>query len=249
MKLRTLGLLAAAVAGMMASASAARAAAVLSFSNGASTVVLTDDGVSGVVSGGFKSSTGTGTLSWTGSIGGWSVVVNTGQSKTDLGSATSPKMELDVTVNKGTGSAAANLYVAWSDDGYTYNDGLAEGFTLVNASSNINATYQLFKSTGEKQVLGSTLTAGGSDTSVGPLFSLTGPGLAQAANGAGSVAGAPQPFALTQYITITAGAGQVGAGAGASLAAVPVPAAAWMGLSTLAGMGGLGMIRRRARKA
>jgi hypothetical protein len=31
--------------------------------------------------------------------------------------------------------------------------------------------------------------------------------------------------------------------------AVPVPAAAWMGLSTLAGMGGLGVLRKRSRKA
>jgi hypothetical protein len=30
---------------------------------------------------------------------------------------------------------------------------------------------------------------------------------------------------------------------------VPVPAAAWMGMSTLAGMGGLGVLRRRSRKA
>jgi len=30
---------------------------------------------------------------------------------------------------------------------------------------------------------------------------------------------------------------------------VPVPAAAWMGMSTLAGLGGLGVLRRRARKA
>jgi len=247
MKLRTLGLLAAAVAGM-AIGTSAKAAAILSLAaSGTDWVNITDNGAAvtsgGAVSDATSTSDGTGAVgavSWTGTIlsGGttWSITVSSGQTKPALGTATLPVIATSI---HATSNGAGTLTLAFGDTGFTYSGGVLA--QISGSNTNATATASL-RQDGSAVGLAQAGVAGTNVITLGPIT-----GFASNAVGVGGVAGSN--YSLTQYVTLNA-TGAAAISLNDTLAvALPVPAAAWMGISTLAGVGGLGVLRRRARQA
>jgi len=168
-------------------------------------------------------------------VGTFSLTVSTGSSKNIDGTAALPAGHLNVSA-----TGVGTLYVTYSDDFYT---GIApKAITAFIGGANFlgSASYSVIagpdNSTETLFPLGPTGT-----TLVGPL------NLVGISGSSGtSLLPATGPYSLTQYAVIenrTLGTSSLDAGFGTI--PVPVPAASWMGLSTLAGLAGMGVVRRR----
>ena len=88
-----------------------------------------DDGINPAIvvadGGGSDSNPLAGAVTWIGNVGVWTLNVDTGVTKPQVGSATNPRMDLHFL---GGSSAAGNITISFSDDGFTYAGGLNDDF-------------------------------------------------------------------------------------------------------------------------
>lgn len=113
--------LAAALAAFLGYAGTAKGVATLTMqavSGGVTnTVVITDNGA------GDSQPATLGAITWVGSVGVFTLNVNTGLTKPQLGTATAPHMDLNFITQS---VVAGQLTITFSDDGYTYSGGLQD---------------------------------------------------------------------------------------------------------------------------
>jgi hypothetical protein len=232
----TLGLMAAAVAGVLASASSAQAATIKLTDGNGTVVTVADDGVG-------DSALGLGSINYVGNavFGNWNILITTGVTKPAFGSATSPAADLAITANK-TGGGASSLYILFSDTGF----GPFSGNLALDTSHVLtNATYT-YKVYGDSANSIPTLSGTGVLSSAGSQLASTGVSAGNGAESAvGSTAALTSPYALSQFVVISAGEGSAFNSSDSRLAVVPVPAAAWAGFSMLGGLGFFKAVRRR----
>ncbi len=112
MRFRVLVSLAGALALTVVMAKPAQAAFILRLDTGASHVEITDNGAG-------DSSALPGTISFSGSIGGFLVSVNTGLSKGTIGGVTDPIIHLD-SVDVATGAGGGTLTITLADTDFSY---------------------------------------------------------------------------------------------------------------------------------
>jgi len=79
---------------------------------GGDDVIVTDNGAGDAIS-------GLGAISFSTSAFGYSLVVNTSQSKPVIGSATAPQLDLNFAATTAAGSAGGNVFLFASDTGFT----------------------------------------------------------------------------------------------------------------------------------
>jgi hypothetical protein len=251
MKLRTVGLLAAAVAGLLMFANASKAAgtSAISLATGNSLTAaktVTDD------TAGDSANPVLGAISWSTSIGQWDVVLTTGSTKNINGTATSPAMNLAIIASYNpdavTPAVAGDnvLTIVFSDINFgPYTDGIISALsdTTFASDSEMAKVY-----TNGSNALMSVNAGGGVTnntnlvTNLGPVTTITG------LTTNGTIGSIGNPFSIGLVVTITAPSlhsGTENSSTASFVTAVPVPAAAWTGLSTLAGLAGLGLVRRR----
>jgi hypothetical protein len=150
---------------------------------------------------GLDQSSLAGTVLWSGSIGSWTVSVDTGFTKPTLGSAGHPVLDLSFSAVSATGGS---LWIAFSEDGFTA-PGSATGAIGGTASGSLS--YQLFGGASDT-VLDMSHSLSPSSTYSGPFSALI----------SGSAVGAA-PYSLTELVTIVQRTG--GATSGDAMLTVP----------------------------
>lgn len=211
-------LLAAATAAMIASPGLVQAAAMMSISDGISTVQVTDGGLG-------DSNPVAGVITWIGAIGVWTVNVDTGLSKPVLGSAAQPHMDFNfVDVSSGAGT----LTLMFTDVDFSGTGTLPLG-TGLGGTSNGTVAYSVYADSANVAFGMEQLVA-----SLGPL------GGAYSGTASGNFDNAGGLYSLTQLITITHT--RDGVSSGDAELRVPEP-----GILALLGLGlaGVGFMRRR----
>lgn len=201
---------------------AAQAVPTLSISDGVNPAIIVADGA------GNDSNANAGVVTWIGSTGVWTVNVDTGITKPNVGSNQNPYMDLafvDVS------SAAGTLTLMFSETDFTQ---LGSALASIGGTTAGNVTYATYWSASNNLFALDNLLS-----SQGPF----GPGAFSGSVSAGLVTG--QPYSLTQVITIT----HAGAGTSSGDAELRVPDSG----STIALLGAalatLGLISRRRKVA
>lgn len=197
-----LGAVAAAlVLGAYSIANATPVTSMLTISDGTSTV--TWDGTTYSPSGTASGTTFTvaGGLGWTGSMGVWTVIVDTG---TISGGAANPVLDLSfIEQSRGAGS----LTITWAGSGFGPSSGNFATHIGGTLKSGDSVSFETFYDTGTLNVL------------TGPQTFST---LSYSGDGSASVGALTSPYDLAEVITITHGGADTSSG-NANLNALPVP--------------------------
>ncbi len=232
--LRGLTIAAAVAVVLFCTATTAEAALQMRITSSVGGTITIDDGeVDG--GGDDDSSAIVGVILFTGSLGGFTVQVDTGITKPVTGSAAAPEMDLAYVVVKTT-AGAETLTIEFSDMGFTTSP---LGVAVLYGGTSNNATSTGTAGTGLNNALYNTADA---STTLGPFPA--------AAFSAGSVLSIPldpaAPYSLTLKVDLVAGGTGTSSG-DLQLTNVPEPAslAVWSVLG-LAGLGYGGWRRKRA---
>jgi len=209
----------AAAACIVAFASSTFAVPTLTIFDGTTTIVVTDNAL-GVDIGGVDVNGALGATTWIGSIGVWTVNVDTGFTKPLLGSGVSPHMDLNFSAVSTSGGPAGTLKLTFSDNGFTYTGGLTDAWGGTTGGSVINKVF-----------VNSTQIAGLGPVGPGPFSGST-----------SGLATLTPTDVLSLVVEITHGAGVV-ASTGDKEVQVPDGGATLMLLGSA--LAGLGMLRRR----
>ena len=213
--------LAAAVAGL--AVGSAYAVPTLTISDGTTTQTITDgsagDGNSNV-----------GAVTWVGSVGAWTLNVDTGSTKPYVGSVSSPQMDLSFLAGS---NAAGTLTITFTDWGFVVPNGQVND--MINGNSNVAGTVtdNVIKNWG--------LASAQNIVTLGPLndLSFTSTGSGHVVLGAQAV---PNDSLSIQVVITHNGAGLT---SGDKLVTVPVPDGGTTAVLLGLGLLGVGFVARR----
>ena len=185
------------------------AVSVLGFTISANAVptMTINDGVDPIVTivdnGVGDGNSAVGAVTYTGSIGQWSLVVGIGQTKPFLGTASAPHLDLGYVV---TSTGAGTLTITWSDTGFTSSGGFAAQLGGTTAGNVAFKTY-----------------ADAGNTLFGTGVLLTSQNFSSSPFSGSAVSGTivDTPFSLTEQLVVTHGAGNLSDSGNAALASVP----------------------------
>lgn len=185
------------VASFLALAPVTKAVPTMSISDGINPVVIITDGS------GSDANGASGVVGFNGTIGSWSLVVTTGQTKPALGSASSPQMDLNYVV---TSTGAGSLTILWSDTDFTSAGGF---FAEIGGTTSGTIAFDTYADTGNT-IFGMSTHLTSLSFSTSPF---SGTQSAAAVNGT--------PFSLTERIVINHGSGTRSESGNANLTSVP----------------------------
>jgi hypothetical protein len=201
----------------------AYAVATLELNDNGTIVTITDNGA------GDNSAT-VGRINWDGTVGNFTLNLDSGITKPAAGTAVQPYMDLLVQNQTSPGSTGGTLIITFTEDGFMLPN---TGFQMNaggTANVGVSGSYEAFYNDGTPHLIGSIPI-------VSPAFSghVTGPG------------GATTPYALTQVLTINYSSGVLNFSGDFELHQTPEPA-------TVALLGGallvmFGALRRKIRRA